>query len=72
MASRHKPQADPVQPVKNDEAEHRDHQAHEHPRSRKPGADAPLGEPRSGNEGNLPSGGSSDEDARSRRRDIGA
>jgi hypothetical protein len=71
MASRQKPQADPVQPVKDDESDHRDKSPHEHPRSRKPRADTPLRDERSGSEGNLQPGDSDDEDARSRRRDIG-
>ena len=71
MASRQKPQADPVQTVKDDEADHRDKSPHEHPRSRKPSADEPLREQRSGTEGSLQPGGSDDEDTRSRRRDIG-
>ncbi|WP_124542420.1 hypothetical protein [Piscinibacter terrae] len=71
MSSRQKPQADPSQTVKDDEAEHRDKSPHEHPRSRKPSADSSQRDERSGSEGNLQPGSNDDEDARSRRRDIG-
>lgn len=73
MTHRDKPKADPVQPVKTeDEADHRDKSPSEHPRSRRPNADTRPDDVRSGSEGNLETGSNADdEDARSRRRDIG-
>jgi len=72
MNPQDKPRADPAEPVKPDEqADHRDKTPHDHPQgdraTRRPSAE----QDRSGSEGSLGIASNEDEDARSKRRDLG-
>lgn len=72
MNPQDRPRADPAEPVKpEDQADHRDKTPHDHPQgdraTRRPSAE----EDRAGSEGRLGTGSNEDEDARSKRRDLG-